>query len=200
MVRSDREHEGDVRVERLGARELERRDLRDDHVDRIVDGVEEGATEVSGGDDSAPRRVEHGRSERRDGGLAVRTRDGHDRHRRALAREVDLAAHGDPGGAGGDERGVVEADERARDDEIGGIHLGHDRGCRERFVQPGPHLANRRRSLGVNLTRPRRVLDDGDVPSFRAEAAGHRQPCLRQPDHHRAHHSRPGPRRCRKSA
>ena len=86
-----------------------------------------GASEIPGGDDAPPGCGEHRRGQRRHRGLAVGARHRHDRRRRPFTGEVDLAPHRHAGGARGDERGMIEPDERARHDEIGRTDLGLDR-------------------------------------------------------------------------
>ena len=119
VVLGQAEQHRDPRSERLGERELERRHLGDEHIDVVVDRVEQRATDVARRDRAPARRFEHRRGETRDRRLAVGAGDGDDRHAslRSAARSISLRT-GTPAAARGDDRGMRLGDERARHDEV----------------------------------------------------------------------------------
>ena len=203
MIGRDREHDRDLRVERLRARELERRHLGDQHVDAR----------------RRPRRSAAGRrcpaaTARRPDALSISAVSvvtvvlplvpvtatigavgpfagqidlAADRHaaRRAAATSAGWSTRTSGLGT------TRSAAPTARADRVGRRRL-DERARRAR-------VASATRPAYV-AARAGRVLEDRHVPALGAQPAGHRDPGLGQADHDGAHHSSPGPRRCRKSA
>ena len=194
MVFGEAEQHRDPRPERLRERELERGHLGHEDIDIVVDGVEEGATDVAGRGGAPPGRFEHRRRQARHRRLPVGARDGDDRHARPVGCQVDLAPDGDARGARGNDRRMRFGDERARDDH---------RARRGRFGVPV--RAGRGEDLRARVEHPaharvvrvaaRVVVGDVDFPPLAAEPARDRLARRGQTDHEGPRHSSPNRRK-----
>ncbi len=157
MIRGHVEDSRGTRVERLRRLQLKAREL--EHVkigDFVCQQIERRSPEIAAGDRAPPRSFGHARKERRDGALAVRTRDRRDRRTRFAREQFDVAE---------DRQAECRG---TRDERLAHGYAGRDDDLRCSLQQTSIELAESRFGLGRKLRERCRF-------GRRLPAVGHRK-------------------------